>query len=533
MAEGAVSANRLELLQIADAVAREKSIDKSVVITAMEDAIQRAARSRYGAENEIRAEIDPKTGEMRLNRLLLVVEKVENEATEISLAEANRRNPAATIGDYIAEPLPPIDFGRIAAQNAKQVIVQKVRDAERERMYDEYKDRIGDIVHGSVKRVEYGSVIVDLGRGEAIVRRDETLPRETFRPGDRIRAYVYDVRREQRGPQIFLSRTHPEFMAKLFGQEVPEIYDGVVEVVSVARDPGSRAKIAVRSKDGSIDPVGACVGMRGSRVQAVVNELQGEKIDIIPWSPDVATFVVNALAPAEVAKVVLDEDAERIEVVVPDEQLSLAIGRRGQNVRLASQLTGWDIDILTEAEESERRQKEFAARTKRFVEALDADEMLAQLLAAEGFDSVDEIAFADPQDIAGIEGLDAQTAEELQQRARDYLERVAGELDARRKELGVEDALAEIEGVTPAMMVALGEADIKTVEDLAGCATDDLVGWTERKQGETVKHKGTFSDLEVSSADAEQIIMAARVKAGWIEPPEPSAAEAGVAAADA
>src|SRR5437764_357426 len=390
MAEGAVSANRLELLQIADAVAREKSIDKSVVIQAMEDAIQRAARSRYGAENEIRAEIDPKTGEMHLNRLLLVVEKVENEATEISLTEANRRNPAATIGDYIAEPLPPIDFGRIAAQNAKQVIVQKVRDAERERMYDEYKDRIGDIVHGSVKRVEYGNVIVDLGRGEAIVRRDETLPRETFRPGDRVRAYVYDVRREPRGPQIFLSRTHPEFMSKLFGQEVPEIYDGVVEVVSVARDPGSRAKIAVRSKDGSIDPVGACVGMRGSRVQAVVNELQGEKIDIIPWSPDVANFVVNALAPAEVAKVVLDEDAER-------------------------------------------------------------------------------------------------------------------------------------GGITPAMLVALGEADIKTVEDFAGCATDDLIGWTERKQGETVKHKGAFSDLEISSPDAEQLIMAARVKAGWIEPEEPSA----------
>ncbi|HEX7108408.1 MAG TPA: transcription termination factor NusA, partial [Aestuariivirga sp.] len=317
MAEPAVSANRLELLQIADAVAREKVIDKSIVLQAMEEAITRAAKARYGAENEIRAEIDPKSGEIRLNRLLLVSEKVENEATEISLVEANRRNPAATVGDFIAEPLPPIDFGRIAAQNAKQVIVQKVRDAERERMYDEFKDRIGQIVNGTVKRVEYGNVIVDLGRGEAIVRRDEALPRETFRPGDRVRAYVFDVRREQRGPQIFLSRTHPEFMSKLFGQEVPEIYDGVVEVVSVSRDPGSRAKIAVRSKDGSIDPVGACVGMRGSRVQAVVNELQGEKIDIIQWSPDVATFVVNALAPAEVAKVVLDEEAERIEVVVP------------------------------------------------------------------------------------------------------------------------------------------------------------------------------------------------------------------------
>ena len=530
MAEPAVSANRLELLQIADAVAREKVIDKSIVLQAMEEAITRAAKARYGAENEIRAEIDPKSGEIRLNRLLLVSEKVENEATEISLVEANRRNPAATVGDFIAEPLPPIDFGRIAAQNAKQVIVQKVRDAERERMYDEFKDRIGQIVNGTVKRVEYGNVIVDLGRGEAIVRRDEALPRETFRPGDRVRAYVFDVRREQRGPQIFLSRTHPEFMARLFGQEVPEIYDGVVEVVSVSRDPGSRAKIAVRSKDGSIDPVGACVGMRGSRVQAVVNELQGEKIDIIQWSPDVATFVVNALAPAEVAKVVLDEEAERIEVVVPDDQLSLAIGRRGQNVRLASQLTGWDIDIMTEAEESERRQKEFVARTARFIEALDVDETLAQLLASEGFDTVEEIAFVDLNDIASIEGLDEQTGEELQNRAREYLDRVSKEQDARRIELGVSDELKALEGVNAAMLVALGEAGIKTMEDLADCATDDLTGWTERKGTENVKHKGAFSGLEVSTAEAEALIMAARVKMGWIEAahePEEAVAEAG------
>jgi N utilization substance protein A len=530
MAEPVVSANRLELLQIADAVAREKVIDKSIVLQAMEEAITRAAKARYGAENEIRAEIDPKSGEIRLNRLLLVSEKVENEATEISLVEANRRNPAATVGDFIAEPLPPIDFGRIAAQNAKQVIVQKVRDAERERMYDEFKDRIGQIVNGTVKRVEYGNVIVDLGRGEAIVRRDEALPRETFRPGDRVRAYVFDVRREQRGPQIFLSRTHPEFMSKLFGQEVPEIYDGVVEVVSVSRDPGSRAKIAVRSKDGSIDPVGACVGMRGSRVQAVVNELQGEKIDIIQWSPDVATFVVNALAPAEVAKVVLDEEAERIEVVVPDDQLSLAIGRRGQNVRLASQLTGWDIDIMTEAEESERRQKEFVARTARFIEALDVDETLAQLLASEGFDTVEEIAYVELNDIASIDGLDEQTGEELQNRAREYLDRVSKEQDARRVELGVSDELKSLEGVSAAMLVALGEAGIKTMEDLADCATDDLTGWTERKGTESVKHKGAFSGLEVSAAEAEALIMAARVKMGWIEAavePEEAAAEAG------
>ena len=519
MAEPAVSANRLELLQIADAVAREKVIDKAIVLQAMEEAITRAAKARYGAENEIRAEIDAKSGEIRLNRLLQVVDKVENEATEISLVEANRKNPAATVGDFIAEPLPPIDFGRIAAMNAKQVIVQKVRDAERERMYDEFKDRIGQIVNGTVKRVEYGNVIVDLGRGEAIVRRDEALPRETFRPGDRIRAYVFDVRREQRGPQIFLSRTHPEFMARLFGQEVPEIYDGVVEVVSVARDPGSRAKIAVRSKDGSIDPVGACVGMRGSRVQAVVNELQGEKIDIIQWSPDVPTFVVNALAPAEVAKVVLDEEAERIEVVVPDEQLSLAIGRRGQNVRLASQLTGWDIDIMTEAEESERRQKEFTARTQRFIEALDVDETLAQLLASEGFDTVEEIAYVDLKEIASIEGLDDQTGEELQNRAREFLQKQAEELDAKRVALGVTDELKDLEGLSPALLVALGEAGIKTVEDLADAATDDLIGWNERKQGETIKHKGAFSGLDVSAGDAEALIMSARVAMGWIEAP--------------
>jgi transcription termination/antitermination protein NusA len=525
MANTAVSANRLELLQIADAVAREKTIDKSVVLEAMEDAITRAAKARYGVENEIRAEIDPKTGETRLNRLLQVVEAVENDATQISLREASKKNPAAQVGDFIAEPLPPIEFGRIAAQSAKQVIVQKVRDAERDRMYEEYKDRIGEIVNGTVKRAEYGNVIVDLGRGEGIVRRDEALPRETFRPGDRIRAYVYDVRREQRGPQIFLSRTHPQFMAKLFGQEVPEIYDGVVEVVSVARDPGSRAKIGVRSKDNSIDPVGACVGMRGSRVQAVVNELQGEKIDIIQWSPDIATFVVNALAPAEVAKVVLDEDVERIEVVVPDEQLSLAIGRRGQNVRLASQLTGWDIDIMTEAEESERRQKEFAIRTKHFVDALDVDETLAQLLASEGFDKVDELALVDPHEIASIDGLDEATAEELQTRARTYLERRTKELEEKRMALGIADDLAQFEGLSPEMVVSLGEAGVKSLEDFADCATDDLTGWNERKDGTTVKHKGSLTEHGVTAEEAEALIIAARVKLGWIEAPVEAAPE--------
>ena len=516
MVEQAVSANRLELLQIADAVAREKSIDKAVVITAMEDAIQRAARSRYGSENEIKAEIDPATGEISLARLLEVIDDVDNEATQISTADAKRRNPAAQPGDFIAEPLPPIDFGRIAAQNAKQVIVQKVRDAERERQHEEYKDRIGEIIHGVVKRIEYGNVIVDLGRGEAIVKRDECLPRESFRPGDRIRAYIYDVRREQRGPQIFLSRTHPEFMAKLFAQEVPEIYDNIIEIISVARDPGSRAKIAVLSKDSSIDPVGACVGMRGSRVQAVVGELQGEKIDIIQWSPDAATFIVNGLAPAEVTKVVLDEDAERIEVVVPDEQLSLAIGRRGQNVRLASQLTGWDIDILTEAEESERRQAEFVQRSEMFQEALDVDEVIAQLLASEGFSTIEDVAYVEVDEIAEIEGFDEETAQELQARAVDYLEKLNAELDGRRKELGVEDDLATVPGVTTAMLVAFGENEIKSVEDLAGCATDDLTGWTERVDGESKRFDGILDGHDTGPAEAEAMIMAARVQAGWI-----------------
>jgi N utilization substance protein A len=511
-----VSANKLELLQIADAVAREKAIDRKIVLGAMEDAIAKAARSRYGSETEVRAEIDPKSGELHLSRHMLVMETVENPAMQISLDEARRRHPAAQIGDTIADPLPPLEYGRIAAQSAKQVIVQKVREAERDRQYDEYKDRIGDIVNGIVKRVEYGNVVVDLGRGEAIVRRDEMLPREVFRNGDRIRAYIYDVRREQRGPQIFLSRTHPQFMSKLFAQEVPEIYDGIVEVKSVARDPGSRAKIAVVSRDSSVDPVGACVGMRGSRVQAVVNELQGEKIDIIPWSHDTATFVVNALAPAEVAKVVLDEERERIEVVVPDQQLSLAIGRRGQNVRLASQLTGWDIDILTEQEESERRQAEFENRTRMFIDTLNVDEVIGQLLASEGFNSVEELAMVDVKEIAGIEGFDDDTAQELQTRAQDYLAKIEGELDAKRQELGVEDALKDIPGVTTAMLVRFGENGVKTVDDLAGCATDDLAGWTERKDGETKREPGILDGFEISREEAEAIIMQARLKVGWI-----------------
>jgi N utilization substance protein A len=526
----AVSANRLELLQIADAVAREKTIDRRIVISAMEDAIQKAAKSRYGAETDIRAEIDPKTGETRLQRLLEVVETPDDPARQIALEDARLRNPAAQVGDYISEPLPPIDYGRIAASSAKQVIMQKVREAERDRQYEDYKDRIGEIVNGTVKRVEYGNVIVDLGRGEAIIRRDELIPRETFRYGDRVRAYVYDVRREPRGPQIFLSRTHPQFMAKLFTMEVPEIYDSIITIKAVARDPGSRAKIAVVSRDSSIDPVGACVGMRGSRVQAVVGELAGERIDIIPWSPDPATFIVNSLQPAEVAKVVLDEDAERIEVVVPDDQLSLAIGRRGQNVRLASQLTGWDIDILTEDEESERRQKEFAERTQLFTGALDVDEMVAQLLASEGFASVDDIAYVDRTELASIEGFDEATADELQARAREHLEKIEREQDEERKALGVGDDVKEVPGVTTAMLVALGKNDIKTLEDLAYCAADDLVGWTERKDGEVQRYEGALSGFELSRQDAEAIVMAARVKAGLISEadlakPEEAAAE--------
>ncbi len=519
MAQAAVAYNRVELLQIAEAVAREKSIDRKIVVQAMEEAIQKAAKARYGAENDIRCTIDTKTGEAKLARVLTVVEAVENDNTQINLADAHKRMKDAKIGDMIAESLPPMDFGRVAAQNAKQVIVQKVREAERDRQFVEYKDRVGEIANGTVKRAEYGNVIVDLGRGEGIIRRDEMIPRENVRLGDRIRAYIYNVERTQRGPQIFLSRAKPEFMAKLFAQEVPEIYDGIVQIKSVARDPGSRAKIAVISKDQSIDPVGACVGMRGQRVQAVVAELQGEKVDIIQWKPDAAELIVNALAPAEVSKVVLDEDTNRIEVVVPESQLSLAIGRRGQNVRLASQLTGWDIDILTEQEESERRQKEFAARSGLFMEALDVDEYIAQLLATEGFETIEEVAFVDAGEVARIEGFNEEFAAELQSRAKDYLERIETDRDNKRKALGVVDDLAKVPGITTAVMVALGENGVKTVEDFADCATDDLVGWTERKKekdAEPVRHKGYFAGFEISRQEAEEMILRARVLAGWI-----------------
>ena len=466
---------RPDILLVADAVAREKSIDREEVIATLESAIQKAGRAKYGHEKDIRATIDRKTGDVRLSRWTEVVETVENEETQIPLAIARKFRPEIQLGEFIIDPLPPIDFGRIAAQTAKQVIVQGVRDIERKRQYEEYKDRIGEIVNGIVKRTEYGNLMVDLGRAEALLRRDELIPRESFRNGDRVRAYIYDVRAEPRGPQLFLSRTHPGFLAKLFAQEVPEIYDGIIEIKAVARDPGSRAKMAVISRDSSIDPVGACVGMRGSRVQAVVAELQGEKIDIIPWSPQAATFVVNALAPAEVTKVVMDEEAGRVEVVVPDDQLSLAIGRRGQNVRLASQLTRWDIDIMTEAEESERRQEEFRRRTGLFVEALDVDDVIAGLLVTEGFGSVEELATTPPDELAAIEGFDEQIAGELIRRAEAYRVRHEAELTERRRELGVADEVAAIEGLTPAMLVALGEKEVKTLDDLGDLASDELI----------------------------------------------------------
>ncbi|HLK25538.1 MAG TPA: transcription termination factor NusA [Caulobacteraceae bacterium] len=527
MALSGISANRLELLQIADAVAREKSIEKEIVIEAIEEAVQKAARSRYGAEHDIRVHIDPKTGETTITRVVTVVddeEPIENTYAFKALADAKLDDKDAFVGKTYEEVLPPFEFGRVQTQMARQVVTGKVRDAERERQYEEFKDRVGEIVNGVVKRVEYGNIVVDLGRGEGVVRRDQAIPRENFQVGDRIRSYIYDVRRETKGPQIMLSRAHGGFMAKLFAQEVPEVYDGVIEIRAIARDPGSRAKMAVVSNDSSIDPVGACVGMRGSRVQAVVAELQGEKIDIIPWSPDEAAFLVNALAPAEVTKVVMDEEDERVEVVVPDEQLSLAIGRRGQNVRLASQLTGWQIDIMTESQDSERRQREFAERTQLFQEALDVDEVIAQLLVTEGFATVEDVAYVDASEIAAIEGFGEETAEELQARAREYLEKEAAEYDERRRELGVEDAVLEVEGVTLPMAVALGEGEVKTLEDLAGLVPDDLRGWFETKDGERVREPGILEQFGLSADGAEALIMRARVAAGWIEP-EPEVEE--------
>ena len=515
-----VSANRLEIIQIARAVADEKGIDRAIVIEAMQEAIEKAAKSRYGQEHDIRAIIDNDSGEQSLWRVQTVVadEEIEDMVQQIPLSEALKIDAEMQPGDEIKEELPPFDFGRVAAQSAKQVIMQKVRDAERERQFNEYKDREGEILNGIVKRVEYGHVIVDLGRSEGIIRRNDGIQRENFQNGDRVRAYLYKVSREIKGPQIFLSRAHPDFMKQLFTQEVPEVYDGVIEIKACARDAGSRAKIGVISNDNSIDPVGACVGMRGARVQAVVGELAGEKIDIIPWSYDDATFIVNALQPAEVTKVVLDEDEHRVEVVVADDQFPLAIGRRGQNVRLASQLTGWQIDLVTESQDSERYQKDFAERTALFMKALDADETLAQLLASEGFESVEEIAYVAPEDFMQIEGFDEDVAAEIQARGLDYLEKLTAEQDARRKELGVEDAVLELEGMTVAFAMKLGEHDIKTVDDVAGLVPDDITGWREPgPDGKPVFQAGILKKGEMRKDDAQIFIMKARVIAGWIE----------------
>ena len=517
MSTKGISANRLELLQIADAVAREKSIDKAIVISAMEEAIQKAAASRYGIENNIKAAIDTETGSITLMRLLDIVDKVEDFSTQINIEDAKLKNPEASIGgDPIEEELPPIDFGRVAAQSAKQVIFQKVREAERERHFEEFKDRVGEIISGVIKRVEYGTVIVDLGRAEAVIRKDALLPREVYKPGDRVRAYIMEVKREIRGPQIFLSRTHSDFMANLFAQEVPEIYDGIIEIIGVARDPGSRAKIAVLSKDSSIDPVGACVGMRGSRVQAVVNELQGEKIDILSWTDDIASFVVKALQPAEVQKVVLYESEQRLEVVVPEEQLSLAIGRRGQNVRLASTLCGWDIDILTEDQESERRQKEFLERTNLFMEALDVDELLSQLLVTEGFNDINELALVDLKEISNIAGFDEDTAGEIQARAADFLNKENKELEEKCKSLGIAEDLLGVEELSLKMIVSLGENDIKNLEDFAYCSSDDLLGWDEVIDGEKKREEGILEGHDINISQANELIMSARIKLGII-----------------
>ncbi len=516
------SANQLELLQTAEAVAREKMIDPALVVEAMEESLARAAKSRYGAEMDIRVSIDRKTGRASFTRVRTVVEdeEVENYQAEMTVEQARPYLESPAVGDQFIEEVPPVEMGRIAAQSAKQVILQKIREAERDRQFEEFKDRAGTIINGVVKREEYGNVIVDMGRGEAILRRNDKIGRESYRPNDRVRCYIKDVRREPRGPQIFLSRTDPQFMAELFKMEVPEIYDGIIEIKAVARDPGSRAKIAVISYDNSIDPVGACVGMRGSRVQAVVNELQGEKIDIIPWNEDQPTFLVNALQPAEVSKVVLDEEAERIEVVVPEEQLSLAIGRRGQNVRLASQLTGLDIDIMTEADESARRQKEFELRTQLFMDALDLDEFFAQLLVSEGFTNLEEVAYVDVDELLVIDGVDEGTAGELQTRAREHLEAQAKKALDHARELGVQDSLVEFEGLNPQMIEALAEDGIFTIEDFATCADWELAGGWTTVDGERVKDDGLLEKFDVSLEEAQTMVMTARVLLGWVDPTE-------------
>ncbi len=510
------SANRIELLQIAESVAREKLIEPELVIEAMEESLAKAARSRYGADFEIRAHIHRKTGALTMTRIRTVVEEVEDHFTQLTLEEGKDIQPDAEIGTEIIDQLPPLDLGRIAAQSAKQVILQKIREAERDQQFEEFKDRVGTIINGSVRRVEYGNVIVDVGRGEAILRRDQLINREMFRPGDRIRAIIKDVRQENRGHQVVLSRTANEFLVELYKMEVPEIYDGVIEIKAVARDPGSRAKIGVISNDNSIDPVGACVGMRGSRVQAVVGELQGEKIDIIPWSEDTATFLVNALQPAEVTKVVLDEETGRITVVVPDEQLSLAIGRRGQNVRLASQLTSLDVEIMTDSEESEIRQKELAERSEFFIKALDVDEMVAHLLVAEGFTSLEEVAYVPLEEIADINGFDEDVAKELQTRATESLNTRNEAALARSNELGVKEDLHAFDGLSPVMVQKLAEDGILSLDEFAKCADWELAGGYTTIDGKRVKDDGLLEEFDVGLPEAQELIMRARLQLGII-----------------
>ena len=519
------SANQLELLQIADAVAREKMIEPGLVIEAMEESLARAAKSRYGADMDIRVSIDRKTGGATFTRVRTVVEddseELENEKAYLTVAQAKQYKADPQVGDELIDEIPPVDMGRIAAQSAKQVILQKVREAERERQYEEFKDRAGTIINGIVRREEYGNIVIDIGAGEAVLRRNEKIGREAYRPGDRIRVYIKDVRREPRGPQIFLSRTDPEFMKELFKMEVPEIYDGVIEIKGCARDPGSRAKIAVISYDSGVDPVGACVGMRGSRVQAVVNELQGEKIDIIPWNEDLPTFLVNALQPAEVSKVVFDDDEEKIEVVVPEEQLSLAIGRRGQNVRLASQLTNLDIDILTEEEESKRRQAEFEERTKLFQETLDIDEFFAQLLVSEGFNTLEEVAYVEADELTVIDGVDEDTAQELQARARDHIDAQNAAAMERARAAGLQDDLAGFEGLTPQMLEVLANDGVTDIKEFALFADWELAGgWTTDENDRRVKEEGLLEKFKITTEEARDMIMTARVMVGMITPEE-------------
>ena len=504
--------DKLELLRIVEAVATEKSIDREIILSSMESAIEKAAKTKFGLDNNIRAIIDRESGDINLHKVLKIVETPINFNTEISLEHAieKEKKENVKIGDEIFEQLPQVDLGRVAAQTARQVITQNVREAERERQYHDFIEKKGEILSGIVKRLEYGNLIVDLNRAEAIITKDELIPREILKMGDRIKAYCYNVIRENKGQQIFLSRAHPKFMEKLFFQEVPEIYEGIIEIKSATRDPGSRAKISVSSKDSSIDPVGACVGMRGSRVQSVVNELHGEKIDIIHWSEDPAVLVVSALAPAEIQRVIIDDQNRRIEVILTEENLSKAIGRRGQNVRLASKLINYEIDILTAKEESEKRQLEFKDKTEIFIKNLEVDETLGQLLVAEGFSSIEEIHQSTLEEILKIEAIDENTAKELKERAEEYLKKEKEDIGKKLKELGVEDVLINFKGLTPGMLVTLGEKKIKTLKDFADLSTDELIGSYDEKQGKRFKIEGFLEEFALAKNEADDLIMNAR-----------------------